>query len=149
MKLKPLEQWICDSCGEVINSPSEGYVQWQRNDNLYIEDYKIVHHKKYSPNKKGCYIYDYDDSLEDFVGDKGIINSLSLLDAGPNFIPNYTPQTDIRKWTEFFRRLHIPYYEEARLYWGRAKAEGYFADSNEIRIYQPDFLKELIENYQN
>jgi uncharacterized protein YlaI len=25
MKLKPLKQWICDSCGELIKKPEDGW----------------------------------------------------------------------------------------------------------------------------
>jgi len=32
---------------------------------------------------------------------------------------------------EIIRRIHVPYYEEARLYWDTAKADGYFIDANE------------------
>ncbi|WP_054749993.1 hypothetical protein [Ruminiclostridium josui] len=49
MKLKPLGQWICDVCGEVIQSPKDGYVQWNRNLNQEIDDFVIVHHFSASP----------------------------------------------------------------------------------------------------
>ena len=45
------------------------------------------------------------------------------------------------------RRMTVPYYEEARIYWDEAEADGFFADGNEYWIYQPITLKELIERY--
>jgi hypothetical protein len=52
MKLVPLKQWICDTCGEVIERPNEGYVQFvdSNNDGNY-DDFVIVHHAAYSPLK--------------------------------------------------------------------------------------------------
>ena len=55
--LEPLQQYICDYCGELINSTEEGYVEWlsERNEETGRYEYhgfKIVHHKPYSPNKE-------------------------------------------------------------------------------------------------
>lgn len=30
MPMKPLSQWICDICGEVIQEPKDGYVQFHK-----------------------------------------------------------------------------------------------------------------------
>ncbi|WP_054749991.1 hypothetical protein [Ruminiclostridium josui] len=56
---------------------------------------------------------------------------------------------DIRKWIDFYRRLQLPYYEEARQYWEEAISDGYFDDANEIYIYLPEKLKRMIEHYEN
>lgn len=56
---------------------------------------------------------------------------------------------DLREWSELARRLTIPYYEQARLFWEQAQSDGYFQDANEILIYTEEFLKELIEKYGN
>lgn len=150
--LKPLQQWYCDTCGEIIECPKDGYVQFKRNDNQEIEDFIIVHHKSVSPRKNtqnGCYQYRSDDSLESFLGDHGKVELLSLLDPGPYHMPNFRLfVTDIRKWKDIFMRLQLPYYEEARRYWNRATSDGYFGDVNEIAIYTPEYLKRMIEYYK-
>ena len=153
MKLRPLEQWICDVCGEVIECPKDGYVQWHRNSNSEIDDFVIVHHHTASPKKHtrdGCYKYDSDSDLESFLGDHGKVELTALLDPGPNHLPKYTTMVaDIRKWIDFYKRLQLPYYEEARIYWDYASTDGYFGDSNEIYIYLPENLKRMIDHYEN
>lgn len=152
MKLLPLKQWICDVCGEIIESPKDGYVQFNRNKDGQYDDFIIVHHKTKSPRKhsaNGCYKYSCDTDLTDFIGERGIIEALSLMDPGKYHMPTFKPfVSDIRKWLDFIRRLQIPHYEEARLYWDKAKCDGFIADANEIMIYTPRFLKSMIEKYE-
>lgn len=162
MFLKPLEQFICDGCGEIIDDPKFGWVEWLREkDSLQVHGFRIVHHQAYSPLKEtdryGCSRYPgkagcSDDYLERFLGSLGIVQLLRFIDLGPYHDPDYSvcggPQVkNLREWTELFRRLHIPYYEEARLYWDEALEDLFFDGANEILIYKPDFLKELIERY--
>lgn len=150
--LEPLKQWYCDTCGEIIESPEDGYVQFKRNDKFGYSDFIIVHHKSASPRKyhqKGCYQYSSDCDLESFLGNHGKIELLSMLDPGPYHMIEYeSNDTNIRNWKDFFMRLQLPYYEEARRYWDRASTDGYFGDINEIMIYTPDYLKQMIEYYQ-
>lgn len=152
MKLKPLRQWKCDVCGEIIERPEDGYVQWKRNDDMQIEDFIIVHHKTASPKKnsrRGCYKYDSDCDLESFLGEKGIVELHALLDPGEYHMPEFKSfVADLRKWLDFYKRLQLPYYEEARQYWDNAMHDGYFGDSNEIYIYLPENLKRMIEHYE-
>lgn len=154
--LEPLKQWYCDKCGEIIERPEDGYVQFKRSISncLVYEDFKVVHHITKSPRREhdrnGCYIYDSDCDLKSYLGDKGKIGLLSLLDPGVYHMPEFMLMTsDIRKWNDFFMRLQLPYYEEARRYWSIAMSDGYFGDSNEIFIYLPESLKRMIEHYQN
>lgn len=72
-----------------------------------------------------------------------------FLDPGSRHTPEYLgPKLrDLREWVELYRRLHIPYYEEAREYWDRADERGYFDGANELWTYLPDNLKRLIEQF--
>ena len=152
MKLKPMKQWICDVCGEIIERPEDGYVQFHRNEHGQYDDFIIVHHRPASPRKNlqnACYKYSSDSDLESFLGDHGKVELLSLLDPGVYHLKQYRQMVaDIRKWNDFFMRLQLPYYEEARKYWSRASIDGYFADSNEIYIYLPENLKRMIQHYE-
>lgn len=152
MKLEPLKQWICDTCGEIIEKPEDGYVQWNKNDDLLIDDFVIVHHRTASPlkeSKNACYKYDFDSNLESFLDYKGLVNLHSLVDPGPYHMPECKIFVkDFRKWLDFYKRLQLPYYEEARLYWERAMHDGYFGDSNELYIYLPENLKAMIKYYE-
>ena len=76
-------------------------------------------------------------------------NILSFLDVGPYHCNTFSGSSinDIREYVELVRRLTIPYYEEARMYWQEALDDGYFTDANEIWIYGTKTLKHLIEEY--
>jgi hypothetical protein len=76
-------------------------------------------------------------------------NLLRFIDIGDYHDPEFKgPRiTDFREWSELARRLTIPYYEEARLYWANANEDGYFDGVNENRIYMEDFLKRLVKKY--
>lgn len=153
MKLIPLKQWICDECGELIEKPEDGYIQFHYDENNDCDDIIIVHHYPKSPlkdkRKDGCYRYRFDLDLKSHLGEDGIAWMLSLLDWGPHIEREFKRlrTINIRKWVETFRRLHTPYYEEARLYWDLAEQDGYFDGANEVWPYIPDNLKTLIDRY--
>lgn len=152
MKLIPGKQWICDACGEIIKEAKDGYVQWKCNKETgQIEDFVIVHHKSASPRKNGsCYIYRLDSDLESFLGEHGLVELHSLVDPGEYHAREYKPLvSNLRKWLDFYKRLQLPYYEEARQYWDKAMHDGYFGDANEIYIYLPNNLKAMIEHYED
>lgn len=148
MKLKPLEQWICDTCGQVIESPADGYLEIARDENGLISDMCIVHQRSTSPIGN-CY-RDYIGSLPltEVTGQDGLAYMLSLIDPGENFC-EYRPRiSNMRKVIDIFRRLHLPYYEEARLYWAEAQSENYWDGANEFRTYLPQNLASLCKYYR-
>lgn len=152
--MEPLKQFICDKCGGLIEKPEDGYVIWREDNESKLCDIHIVHHNFRDDEgiKHGCdndRSYPLSDSLEGFLGTRGLVELLALVDPGPYFVREYKERiSDKRSFLEFFRRVQIPYYEEARIYWNRARSEGFFADINEIGIYSPEFLKALIEQYK-
>lgn len=162
--LIPLKQFICDTCGNIIQKPEDGWVEWihshdESKGKFYDHSFRIVHHKSASPKKEsshcGCYQHTNmdrrsDDHLHHFIDDEfKMANILSFLDVGPYHCNTFsgTGINDIREYVEFVRRLTIPYYEEARIYWQEALEDGYFEDANEIWIYGTKTLKQLIEKY--
>jgi hypothetical protein len=155
MKLKPLKQWICDTCGQVIEKPADGYVIFDRNNKFQYQKFQIVHHLPESPlkdNPNGCYDPNLKLSmpLETFLGDAGKAYLLTMLDVGKYIQEEYRQQvSSIREWVELFRRVQLPYYEEARLYWDRAYADGFFVGANEYWPYMPENLKLLIKHYSD
>ena len=162
--LKSLKQFYCDTCGEIINSPKEGWIEWISN---YDEEtrsnkthsFRIVHHYTHSPiatdTNQGCYqhigeIGRHDSHLHHFLNEDCIMaNVLKFLDIGPYHDPDYkeTNLPDIREYVELVRRLTIPHYEEARHYWAEAVEGGFFHGANEGRIYNVKNLKQLIAIY--
>jgi hypothetical protein len=156
IRLKPLQQWVCDGCGELIQEPAHGYLEWLQEDHK-AHGFRVVHHAPRSPRRSGggsCYRYTNhfgrsDLDLKTFLGPTGVPVLLRFLDPGPYHVPEYVgPEVrDVREWVELFRRLHTPYYEEAYLYWNRADQDGYFDGANEVWLYLPDTLRHLIERF--
>lgn len=147
--LKPLENWICDHCGDVIDSAAKGYVEWIDSGG-HASEFKIIHaggQCHHHLQRAGL----SDSSLKDFVGPLGLVNLLRVLDVGtyhnPTFSGPHIAQPEIRPYVEVFRRLHLPYYEEARLYWGDAIQDGEFDGINEVAIFMPEKLERIVERY--
>ena len=153
--LKPLEEFICDSCGQIIKNIDDGWVEWEgrydeTKNKLISKNFRICHHSikcQKLANHPDC----SDLPLREFTGEKAIVQTISFLDDGPYHVPSYKgPEAEnLREFAEFQRRLILPYYEEARLFWNRAMSDGYFGDSNELSIYLPKNLKIMIEHYKN
>jgi len=159
--LIPLKQFICDKCDQIIEYQVDGNVEWEQ---IILEraparlenfGFKIIHNSLSSPFDD-CFFYSHKTNgkftaLNDFQNENQMPRLLSFLDAGPHHVPHYLgPEIqNMREFVEFARRLTLPYYEEARTYFQEAETDGYFDGANEIWIYQPDILKNLIEKYSS
>jgi len=156
MKLKPLEQWVCDSCGEIIENVEDGWVEWIKDEDNRNMQFHIVHLAPKSPRFPDGYCNIHkkyprraDGYLHEFVGTKGLVKLLRFIDVGKYHEPTFRGPwvKNLREWTKFFRRLQLPYYEEARLYWDKAIGDNFLGDLNPVSIYMPETLKSLIEQY--
>jgi hypothetical protein len=155
MQLEPLKQWICDTCNELIARVEDGWLEWTHDD-TGRHSFRIVHHKSASPLSKttrdiGCYGAgaNRDHHIERFLGALGEVNMLSLLDVGVLHAPNYRTQvSDIRSWSDMFRRLFCPYYEEARQYFAQVTNDGYLNGANEVHTYTQEFLRQMCVHYR-
>jgi len=156
--LKALQEWICDTCGDLIKQPEHGYVEWLCSTRPKYEVYgfRIGHHAPRSPRHPhgDCYKCTDNDgrldaSLSEFVGRDGLILLLLKVDPGPYHMPDYKspPVRDLREWAELVRRLQFPHYEEARRYWKAAKDDGFFDGANEMLVYSAGMLKAIIKQY--
>ncbi len=160
--LKPLKQFICDECGQVINSPEEGYVEWESGiddkGRSFARGFRIVHVSHASPLKhtrKGCYKYDRSEYRSDIDLEHFLQNAhqymFSLLDLG--FLHDRNNKigcqiSDFREFVCFFKRLTISYYEEARLYFEEAlEDEEICGDENEIYLFSEKKLKSIVQRY--
>lgn len=146
-KMAPKEQWICDSCGELIASAEKGYLEWyhpvQSFENHTEEGFRIVHdHKKCMYNEKSMFAQGKsvsDMELASFTGDRGLVSLLSILE-GQRVKSN-------EEFSEIVKRLHVAYYEEARIYWSQAREDGFFDGANEVWPYLPEISLQLINRY--
>lgn len=147
--LTPLKQWICDTCGQIIESPEHGWLEWRQDENHKAFDFRIVHHVVHSPYGPDGDCYQSDElhnHLTRFVGEDGLAYLLNFLDPGHHISPDYTgPRvSDMRGFVELIRRLHMQYYEEARQFFDKASYDGFFRDVN---ILNPKELKVIIKTY--
>ncbi|WP_427138442.1 hypothetical protein [Psychrobacillus psychrodurans] len=143
-RLKPKQQWICDNCGEVIESIEDGCLEWYKgNDDSLVENFRIVHHDStcmYDPQmlfKEGKQAISM--LLESLVGDSGLVYLLGL---GVTEIRNFT------EYQEIIKRLHVDHYEEARLYWHLAEEDHFFEGANAAWPYLPETSLKIIHKYK-
>ncbi|MCM0627474.1 hypothetical protein M5J14_23660 [Lysinibacillus sp. OL1_EC] len=147
--LEPLNQWVCDSCGEIIDGPENGWLEWYRDINGSSnygkgKGFRIVHHdKKCMYNEHALFQQNKltaDMHLDSFVGPDGLVYLLSKI--------QYDSVEDNAELVEIIRRLHVPYYEEALLYHHAAEEDGYFDGENEITRYTTRTSKYILNNYK-
>lgn len=144
--LVPLKQWYCDNCGEVINKPEDGWLEWYNNRDEIGNNrgYRIVHHdKKCMYDDKSLFAENKlvsDMHLSSYIGPDGLISLLSYIESNR--------AKDNSELVEIIRRLHIPYYEEARKYHRVAEEDGYFSGENEVTRYLQSTSKYIIQNFK-
>lgn len=98
--LKPLEQWQCDECGELIESRRDGTVEYRFGAH---PDPRIVHNGNVEFGRCQRQPANADILLEDLEGARGAFQMIKALSKSPS-------------WAEVARRVLVPYYEEARHY---------------------------------
>jgi hypothetical protein len=76
--------------------------------------------------------------LEHYLGSDGLVKLLVMFEQ---------PLEDEQELIDVIRRLHVPHYEEARLYWSRARADGFFQGTNEYYPYLQETLARVTEKY--
>ena len=141
MKLNPLLQFICDECKGVIEKIEDGWLEWFDGNENPLHVYRIVHTSKASPRfEKGgsCYYPESSDVnglyLKVFTGSDGLALLLSFFERN---------LADSNEVAENIRRLHIPYYEEARHYLEKAYVDRIIVD----KVYGQEDLKKIIKAY--
>lgn len=150
--LAPLQQFICDSCGEVIKRPEDGWIEWLvtgERDNYVCHSFRICHHKSRSPypGRDGCYNYAHhpdgaDMHLHHYYEGKNLRVDRKPMNTRKRFEGF---ETSDRKALLILRmRLEYPYYEEARLYLKKAIADKFLPADDHLT---EEALKCVIEEY--
>ena len=146
MKLEPLKQWKCDTCGETINSPDDGYVEWKTDEEGRSMDFRLIHQSRTDGTDphRCSFPLEYGSSMPvtSLIGHDGL--AYRLKDIEREFDRGSTG--GIRELTELTRRLHIPLHEEARLYFDEAERSG--SNVEDRSLTQLD-LREIIEEHGN
>lgn len=141
--LEPLKSWYCDVCGEVIETVTEGYVVWDSTKELKNKNIRIIHQRKCDIDSSTS-----SSALADFVGVEGMVNLTSWLSLG--IIKkklgqgSFIQAEDMDEFVDFFRRVQLPYYEDARRRFSEHEILDWYSDSNEVGVYLPEQLIAMI-----
>ena len=144
--LIPLKQWICDNCGELIENPDRGWLEWYTSGSILDKrGFRIVHdhdrcmydsHELFKDGKSNS-----DMHLVDFLGPDGLVKLTNLLEKETS--------ESIAEIVEIIKRLHVPFYEEGRIYlplaWGDEK---HHIDPYQIGDLSQSDLEELLRAYR-
>ena len=144
-------KWICDTCGDQIESVDDGWVQWLRirdeeNDSFHSEGLELVHARQNSERERSC-IYNSqhvfrarrattaDLSLRDFACPDGLMRLLSFI-SDDEF-------KDKEEVIEMIKRLFIPGYEQVRRHLDSAVSD-YVFEPNTKEGFPHQFQIELV-----
>lgn len=83
-KIVRTRAWTCDTCGELILRPRDGWVSWSEQDGV-LTRFHLVHHAAASPRAGSCYVPDELGSmhLSATLGARGLARLLGLLEGAP------------------------------------------------------------------
>lgn len=138
MPTKPLTHWKCDNCGEIVDS-AHAYVVWNFAQ-LEERGHSIIHRGKCDNGRK-----EMSAPLKDFLGLDGLAKLTSLMAAGIAGPVRTTSIGNMREFVDFFRRVQLPHYEEARDKLRTDEVREEFRDASEVVPYLQDTLKRLAE----
>lgn len=139
--LKPLEQWYCDVCGEVIERPRDGYVLWKQDDKLQVYDFTIIHKGKCDQKNYPCSM-----DVETFLGAEGFVYLTAFLSLGPIKVAagsKWAKAFDMDEFVDFMRRMQTPYYEDARRLYDSEEMSERLGDANEVLPYLPEYCEKF------
>lgn len=140
--LAPLEQFLCDTCHQVIDAPDQGWFEWLA-DGGRAHSLRIVHQQaecRSSPDKPGLDGH----KLDELVGAHNLARLYTFISVQPD---TGAAVASLDEFTEILHRLTMRYYEEARLYIEVARGNGFFISMSEPQIYQPSTFKQIIQAY--
>jgi len=87
-------------------------------------------------------------SLEQVLSENVILFFTDFLDVDSiHDKGDLVKKTDLKSWTELFRRLSIPNYEIARHRIKEAKNMEYFCELTELQLLQPDNLSKFVNSF--
>lgn len=141
------QRWICDVCGEHIDSVDRGYVVWKSKPAKPDHSFRIIHKSKCDIDDN----FNCSNPLRDYVGQEGLNKLLAFLSPGPilrrfekqprSSIPN--PD----EFVDFIRRVQIPNYDLARPLFNDPRVIDEFRDAGEVLPFQPENLARILRDY--
>lgn len=110
-----IKYWYCDVCGEKV-IVDDGYVVWNPHEHDTIKNgdirFKIIHQNRCDIGSENA-----SQELKLFVDEDGLARLTAMMSygefnrSGSDIEPKIA---NVREFVDFFRRLHIQNYEEAR-----------------------------------
>jgi len=150
------EFWICDVCGQPIERPEDGWVEWivHCHGGKMGRDLRLVHHRPASPIPGGCQF----DASREFKRDGGALADHPLTNfMGPSglmkllaFIADEKVPTE--ETLEMIKRIHVPGYEHVRFSLRAATSAGVFDPifgPGIITEPQIDYVLEWLKEYED
>lgn len=153
---KPLKEFQCDTCREVMPI-DDAYVIWWRDwddSDLIVKPFNIIHVTHASPNfrkelagrrleSNTCYpptaFHDNTSCLNDTeVQLFGIESALHFLETR-----KFTPETHT-SLIEYIRRVGIPFYEQARFYLNHPTVVDEFREFAPYRVLTAERLRQVL-----
>lgn len=134
--------WRCISCGDLITSIEEGWVEWLVTEDGYgksrVSGLRLVHNVcRYDPRREFRANKNLVEGLplERFVGADGLMLLLSLIAQGD------MPRAEL---LELIKRLHIPGYEQTREFFADAIHGGAVAPLIGEGFYTQSEIREML-----
>jgi hypothetical protein len=147
MKLLPLHQFKCDACGQIIERPDAGWVEWLAGPTrgTKAHGFRIVHNSNRCQYPSRGQVHDI--HLVHLLGPDGLAALLVLLAPDGQMGNREEGVASLYEWGELVRRLHVPHYEEARQYWADAEADGFFSGPAKHAPYSQVTLLSILSQY--
>lgn len=136
----PFSSWKCDVCGEKIEAVDDGYVIWHDTVNDGPHDFHVIHQSRCDDGK-----HHSSGALRDFLGADGLAKLTSMMSYGPLKGDEPGKLQHLAEFTDIFRRMQLPYYEEARQNFNLDSVRDDFSGATEVRPYMQDCLKDIAE----
>lgn len=141
---EPLTTWFCDSCDDPITDLDASLLTWDSDEGGRATEFRIVHKNM---DGRDCDDPRFSSSTElsNYVGPAGLAALLSFLSAGPLIgkLDSFPIVANFDQFVDVVRRLHTPWYEEARRRFQEESVREALGDASETLPYLPEVLKRV------
>jgi len=141
--IAPLTHWTCDGCGQDVSSP-DGQLTFRNEaaEPFLAYEFRIVHAATCHPFSDNIVT----EPLHTYLGADGLTRLLAYLTAGPGRAPEPgLAVRDIDEFVDLIRRLHTPYYEQARERFADPQIAQALRTDDRWHPYRPANLRRLAE----
>jgi hypothetical protein len=141
--IAPLTRWTCDNCGQDV-SGDDGLLMFQNEsaEPFLAYEFRIVHPLSCQRASDNAVT----EELHTYLGEDGLTRLLAYLTAGPGRArePGLAVR-DVDEFVDLIRRLHTPYYEQARERFTDPQIALALSRDDRWHPYRPANLRRLAE----